>query len=206
MADSTSMRTVLVTGFESFGVHSRNPTGDAIRVLSADPELMRVASFLVLPVTWRGAPEILVARRWRERSLGCLAFGLAAKSSEMRIERAAYNVSAADAVDNAGVRGTGEPLVPGSPEIVHASRHADAIRDALIAVGAPVVDSNDPGRYICNATYYAALCAGSQFGFDALFVHVPPTRSSGGVLADETLRAWMRGAILRYAAVLQSPK
>jgi hypothetical protein len=41
--------------------------------------------------------------------------------------------------------------------------------------------------------------------FDALFVHVPTTVTSGGTLADATVRAWMRDAIVAFAK-LASPR
>ncbi len=199
------MRPLLVSGFEAFGGGARNATRDALRVLSADPELMAIASFVVLPVTWRGAASVLRARRLREGARAVLAFGMAGPPHEMRVERYAYNEMRAPMADNAGIRCDGDAIdAHGVARIETRGDHADRVRAALDSKGVPATDSHDPGRFVCNATYFAMLTAAALEGFDTLFVHVPATATSGGSLADATVRVWMRDTVVAYAALFAS--
>lgn len=203
MAYSLGVKTILVTGFEVFGDHASNPTGDAVRAFFAAPELRRIGSFLVLPVTWRGAAQVLLAKRAREHARGVISFGLSPRATELRIERVAFNQTERGLVDNAGEPGTGEALVSGAPDrLVTSSLVGDGVRDALVQRRIPVVDSDDPGRYVCNATYYSTLLAARSGGFASLFVHVPPTVVTGREAPVNTLHDWIREAVLAFARVM----
>jgi pyroglutamyl-peptidase len=202
---SRAMRRLLVSGFEAFGNAARNPTADAVRALSADPELMAIASFVVLPVTWDGAAAVLRARRVREGARAWLGFGVAGPEHRVRVERFAYNEARSSMRDNAGVLRCGEPLrVGGEARFEAQADLADGLRAALEKRGVPVVDSRDAGRYVCNATYYAMASAARSEGFEALFVHVPQTASSGGTIVDATVRAWTREAIVAFEALTRA--
>ena len=186
-------RRLLVTGFERFGPHRVNPSALAARVLeqrSSRAELCVRA--LVLPVTYAGAAHVLRARVGAERPCAVLMLGLAAGETHLRVECDAYDETDATRADNAGsVRG-GAQLVGAGPARVRARRASlDAVHDALVSAGAPVAFSSDPGRYVCNAAYFAAL---TTLPVPAVFVHVPSTRAVGGALADETLAAWLDAA------------
>lgn len=190
---------LLVSGFEAFAHHPSNPTAEAVRRLERERRLAARAAFVVLPVTWRGAARVLLARAAREGARGCLLFGLAARATTMRVERCAYNVMDARGADNAGVLRQAEAIVEGGAEVHRARGPLEEIHAALVGVGAPVDYSDDPGRFVCNATYYQVLAA----GVPAVFVHVPPTRAVGGSVDDEALLGWMRAAVEGYLAALE---
>jgi pyroglutamyl-peptidase len=194
--------TIVVTGFEAFGAYPLNPTAEVVRRLARAPLPTGRLVPLVLPVTWSGAAAVLLARMAREGAHGCLLFGLAAESRAMRVERCAHNRMEAGGADNAGVQLQGESIVPEGAAQLWTDGPYEAVQAALVEAGAPVAYSDDPGRFVCNATYYRALA--TEAGRRAVFVHVPATRALGGALEEATLAAWMQAAIEGYLAGLRA--
>jgi pyroglutamyl-peptidase len=186
--------TLLVTGFERFGTHADNPTAEAVRALARAGSFEGRAAFAVLPVTYGGAFAVLRARAERERVRACLLFGLGNRPA-VCVERAAYNATEAAVADNAGDVRAGAPLREGGVDAVQTRGPLEAVRDALAGAGAPVVLSDDPGRYVCNATYYRVLTAEAPWAPASLFVHVPPTEALGGKYPQRALEQWVSAAV-----------
>lgn len=195
MPGGAGSNTLLVTGFEPFGDDAVNPTGDAVRALAAARPWGDRVRFAVLPVTWSGASRVLLARADHDDVDACLMFGVAGPAPALRVERTAWNLADAKIPDNAGVTRRDEPLDARGPARAQTAYDVDALCDALAAQDVPATRSDDPGRYICNALYYAALTARRRWSRDALFVHVPATRALGGVVAEADARAWIERAI-----------
>ena len=63
-----------------------------------------------------------------------------------------------------------------------------ALDAAMAAHGVLVEASDDPGRFVCNALYYAALSAGRPWSAYSVFVHVPPRERDVGVALQEAVR------------------
>lgn len=192
---NTARGALLVTGFEPFGADAVNPTGDVVRALGAARPWGDRVRFAVLPVTWSGAPKVLLARADHDDVDACLMFGVAGPDPALRLERTAWNLAHAKIPDNAGVTRHDVPLDARGPASAQTAYDVDALRDALAAQRVPAERSDDPGRYLCNATYYAALTARRRWSRDALFVHVPATRALGGVVSEDDVRAWIERAI-----------
>ncbi len=197
------MPVLLVTGFEAFGDHPANPTADGVRALARDPAFESRVAFAILPVTFAGAPAVLRARMRRERVIACVMFGLAAGERDVRVEYAAYSEGDPSLVDNSGlVRKAVEQ--PHGPVRVVAGALVEIAEEALRRVSAPVRISGDPGRYVCNATYYAALQANAPRSSSAVFVHVPATRSIGGEFEDDVVQRWMRAVVAGVLADVEA--
>lgn len=179
---------ILVTGFEPFVAAAENPSGDCVAALRAEGDDGATA-WSVLPVTWAGAARALVARADREAVRGCLMFGLATGAKALRVEGAAYNQAAAPVADNAGfVRGA-EMLRPDGPGVLRPTGlEVGDLVVAMAARGVSVEASDDPGRFVCNALYYAALSAGRPWSPYSVFVHVPPRERDVGVALQEAVR------------------
>ncbi len=202
---------VLLTGFEPFPAASSgsNASGEAVRAvgtgdLEADLRdrvaLMRV----VIPVEWDTAPawiEELIARCEPDV---VISFG---QGGGLDIETTSYNLKDASTrswqVDNRGLIFAGSPIVAGGPSKRMTTLPAEAIVAALQAAGfASAETSTDPGRYICNNTFYYTSHAAEQLAatrqVDVGFVHLPPDRDVSDAERAELAR--LVGVIVSTAA------
>ncbi|CAO1619905.1 unnamed protein product [Parajaminaea phylloscopi] len=73
-----------------------------------------------------------------------------------------------------------------SPSVMSTDLNVDALVERLAKLGhQPVASSTDPGRYVCDFTYYTSLVAASQRGgrnkTKVLFVHIPPAGQPHGI-------------------------
>ncbi len=153
------MSGVLVTGFEPFGDNEVNPSQLIAQELGG----------VVLPVSYaRAADELKRAIGERDPDL-VVSFGLAAKRTEICVERFALNADEVENVDNEGVS-SAEAIAPEGPLAYRATIPVDDIVAALRAEGVPAAPSRDAGGYLCNHVFYTLMHAGVRGGF----VHVPP--------------------------------
>lgn len=174
---------VHLTGFEAFAGAEVNASWLAVQHLPEALDLPGGPTLLtreLLPVTFVDAPAAS-RRTIIETGPDILVHvGVDDTARAVRLETAAANWAQACLPDNSGHRARGEELVPGAPTRLHATWHAAALVGRLTAAGHCVERSEDAGRYVCNATFYAALDAGrllERKGRHAPvtgFVHVPP--------------------------------
>ena len=170
------MGRILVSGFEPFGGERVNPSVmiceglDGEEILPARPEggpegrresgreSVR-ASSVVLPVTWDGAVEKLVAaargQAGGDRLLAVVMLGQAGGSPGLAVERLAVNV--ANGLDNAGEQRAENAVVPGGPIAYPSTLPLGAIVAAVEACGLPAFISNTAGTYLCNYVFYGFL-------------------------------------------------
>jgi pyroglutamyl-peptidase len=144
--------TALLTGFGPFRNWTENSSEAAARALAAARPGLRIA---VLPVDHAAAPQALADAVAAHRPRALLLTGLA-NEGRLRLElRARRPEHVAD----------GPTLLPGLWPWA-------AALDAMRATGAPARLSDDPGRYVCETTYWSALAAGHAPL--TAFLHVPP--------------------------------
>ena len=155
------MKKILITGFEPFGTDSRNPSGEAVSLLSdtADHKLYK----LTLPVTWQGA-FVALSAAWDEIDPdGILMVGLAGGADRIRIERVGINLCGA-IKDNDGLYPDGSSDIPTEAPVSEdganayfATYNEKEILSALKANGIPAAYSYSAGTYICNYILYSSL-------------------------------------------------
>jgi len=190
---------ILVSGFEPFATVLRNPSGDCVASLRAEGFGGNQIVWTVLPVTWSGAGRVLTARADRESVAGCLMFGVSS-ATRLRVERRAFNLAAARLEDNAGICCLDQPLCVGATaSTAPQGLDLEALVSRLRNDGVEVDGSDDPGRYICNALYYAALTAERPWSAYSVFVHVPPTGAEG----MPALQGAIRQVVKAYRAALK---
>ncbi len=192
---------MLVTGFEPFAGDSHNPSGSGVARLARQQAQGRWPKvvFGVLPVTWTAAPEALRRLCDEVHPDAVLMFGLAATANTLRVERRAFNSAGEGLTDNDGVQGTGAPLVPDAEPSVMTEADIGVFAMDLATAGVPVEISDDPGRFLCNAVYHAALTGCQDSAARTVFVHVPATRAVGGTLDDAVVEGWIETAVAVYA-------
>ncbi|MBI3637531.1 MAG: pyroglutamyl-peptidase I, partial [Candidatus Rokubacteria bacterium] len=150
---------ILLTGFEPFGGHRRNPSEEVVKALDGRRIGAAVVRGAILPVhhdeAWARFEPLLhdVAPR------GILHVGLAGGRARIALERVALNVMDYEIADNAGFQARGEPCVAGGPAAYFSTLPLPAMRDALVADGIPACISHTAGTFLCNQMLYRTLHA-----------------------------------------------
>lgn len=164
------MRAVLVTGFGPFPGMPANPSAALARAVGAalrrraGPE----ARVLVLRTAYAAIPGTL-RPALAEAPAAVLMLGVATRARRVRVEVCARNRASRLLPDAAGRPAARLDLDPWGPP----ARRSPAAAEALAVLRRHGLDarlSNDAGRYLCNASYYAALAAPCP----VLFMHIPP--------------------------------
>jgi pyroglutamyl-peptidase len=168
---------ILVTGFEPFPGAPYNPTQPLVARLTRlrRPAFADVAlSGHIFPVTYsavdRQLPELL--REVRPHAL--LMFGLATRTSYLRIETRARNAVTTlwpDA-DHTRVR---KGSIADHADAMCFGPHTDKLLRAALGTGIDARSSRDAGSYLCNYLSWRAIEATCRDGGPHLtaFIHVP---------------------------------
>lgn len=165
---------MLLTGFESYGGHAINPSGDIARLLDGmEIAGVRVAG-RILPVVHAGLADRIGALIEETSPRAVICLGLDPGESSIRLERVAANILDFDIADNAGDVLQG-PVVEGGTTALQSTLPLPAIESRLRAADIPVRRSEDAGRFVCNALMYHALqAAGRRRPAPACgFIHLP---------------------------------
>jgi pyroglutamyl-peptidase len=163
---------ILVTGFGPFGPNGENPTALLMDRLAGRDGIVTA----VLPVEYRTSILRFEALLTEHRPDAAIAFGLAAKSDRILIERVALNLDDAILPDNAGLLRQGERIAGDGPVGYWSTLPVDRLIAALQSAGLPASGSGHAGGYVCNHLFYGVRhgleCAGSAMPMG--LIHVPP--------------------------------
>jgi pyroglutamyl-peptidase len=183
---------LLVTGFGPFPGAPFNPTGPLVarllrlrRPALDDVEL----SGHIFPVTYgavdRELPELLA----RRRPQALLMFGLASRTSWVRIETRARN-AVTTLWPDAGHTRVRKGSIAGGADAMMFGPHTTKLLRAADGSGVDARSSRDAGSYLCNYLSWRAIEATcSETGPDlAAFVHVPLVARSGAPQRQGTHR------------------
>jgi len=172
-------RPILVTGFEPFGGGSFNPSAAIAMALDGLAANRFPVAGRVLPVVFDGHGARLAALSAELRPAAILAFGLHGKTDRIHLERIGWNEASFDIPDNAGAVRQGEEIEAGGPLARASGLPLPAIARALEQAGHSCRYSDDPGRYLCNATAYLLRPLAPVSGF----IHVPPADDGSAAMA-----------------------
>lgn len=190
---------ILLTGFEPFGSHWSNISWEVARLLQAEARSGCDVRSLMLPVSYERAWEEL-KRELIGRQYDCvLMLGLAAKRTDICLERLAINIDDADMADNDGIQRSGMLIERESPAAYFTTLPIIQMREVLNGQGYHVKISNNAGSYVCNHLYFQALhWAKLQENAPEMgFVHLPDNKTD---LMNENLYKTMSSAIEFLAA------
>lgn len=168
-------RPILLTGFEPYGGHDRNPAQAVAEALHGT----RIAGSPVhghtLAVRYDSIAEAITTLIHRHDPCLVLCLGLSPGEPMLRLERLAVNVLDCETADNAGTVVQGRPIDPSGPGTLSSTLPWPAIRQRLLARGLPARPSNHAGLFLCNAVLYLALqaCATRRSPPPCGFVHLP---------------------------------
>jgi len=169
---------ILLTGFGPFPGGPFNPTMPLVDRLirlrrPALSEVERIGH--IFPVIYQAVDQQLPALLARHRPHALLMFGLASRTSYIRVETRARNAVTALWPDASQNRPRQQSIVAGSQAQVFGPHTALLFR-AASETGLDVRLSRDAGSYLCNYLSWRAIeaaNAGDGPGITA-FIHVPP--------------------------------
>ena len=185
-----AQRRLLITGFDSFGGASLNPSWLAVEQLPdriGDFELCK----LQIHTVFGAAGESVLAKAAQFRPHVILCVGQAGGRDAVTPERIAVNIRDARIPDNAGFQPDGQPVIPGGPaayfSTVPVVEMARAIREAQV----PGAVSNSAGTFVCNDVLYTLLHHYAGTDVKAGFIHVPflPEQGSPSLPLERTIAA-----------------
>jgi pyroglutamyl-peptidase len=174
---------ILITGFGPFPGAPHNPTIPLVaRLLRLRRPAFSEVEFSghIFPVTYKAVDRELPQLLAKHQPHALLMFGLASRTSYVRIETRARNAVTMlwpDA-DHTSVR---KGSIAGGADARMFGPHTAKLLRAAVATGIDARASRDAGSYLCNYLSWRAIEAsraddGPRF---AAFVHVPPIARNG---------------------------
>jgi pyroglutamyl-peptidase len=148
---------ILVTGFEPYGGHGRNPAFEAMRALDGriiERVLIRGRG---LPVSMTRLKPALAALFDEAEFAAIISLGLQPGASVIQIERSASNLADFEIADNDGLSFRDASVSANGPAARLATLPLRAIERALLAAGIPARLSASAGTFLCNACLYCCL-------------------------------------------------
>lgn len=196
---------MLLTGFESYGGHAINPSGEVAKLLDGEEIAgIRIAG-RILPVVHAGLADRMGALIEETSPRAVICLGLDPGEPSIRLERVAANLLDFEIADNAGdvLRG---PVVEGGTDALHSTLPLAAIETRLRAAGIPVRSSESAGRFVCNALmYHALLAAGRRRPAPTCgFIHLPFLPEQAGDAASLPLDRMVEAVRLAIRTTLEA--
>lgn len=192
---------LLVTGFGPFPRVPRNPSERLARAVAAHPRLRLLgieARALILATTYPAVDAALMPALRDMAPDAVLMLGVAARRRHVSLETRAVNRVSRLFPDASGRVAARLAYRPGEPHVRRARAPVPGLLRALRAAGLDARPSRDAGRYLCNASSYAAL---GETSAPTVFVHVPLPRSHARRDRRPTLGQMERG-LLEAALIL----
>jgi len=170
--------TVLLVGFGRFPRAAFNPTGPLVRCLASRrrPALLQVTRIAhVLPTSYRCVEDELPDLIARYRPDVIILFGLAQRSTCVRIETRATNRRSQLFPDVEGCVADSPRIRRGAALWMCSKAPHRRLCAAARAAGVSARLSHDAGRYLCNFAYWLALERATEADGPRLvqFIHVP---------------------------------
>lgn len=166
---------ILVTGFEPYGGHGRNPSFEAMQALDGrNIEGVTIVGRR-LPVSLARLRPALGAILDEAEFAAVISLGLQPGAAVIHIERNAANLADFDIADNDRLNVRDRRLSDHGPAARLATLPLRAIERALLAAGIPARLSASAGTYLCNACLYCCLEAIEASRQPTLcgFLHLP---------------------------------
>lgn len=165
---------VLVTGFDSFGGQSVNPSAALASAVDGQEIAGGIVRGRQLPVSFRDIGGRLDAVIAEVDPVAIICLGVFPGEPVIRLERLAANFADFGIADNDGMVAHG-PVMTNGPDAIRATWPVRDIQQRLLASGIPARISDTAGSFLCNATLYRALAAFSHRVVPPPvgFLHVP---------------------------------
>ena len=166
------MKKLLITGFDSFGENTVNPSWEAVRNLPEQVDEYMLCK-LQIPTIFGKAADMILEKAEEFQPDLILCIGLAGGRGAVTPERIAVNIRDARIPDNAGFQPNGDPVAPDGPAAYFTTVPVVQMSAAIRAAGIPSAVSNSAGAFVCNDVLYALLHRFSGTETRVGFIHVP---------------------------------
>jgi pyroglutamyl-peptidase len=184
---------ILVTGFGPFPHVRVNPTARLAEAVACRLAASGLdAKALILETSYAGGLPALRAELAKQQPKAVLMLGLAARARFIRVELLARGHASRLHPDVSGkAPDPNGQQAPALPALTTANPHAALA--ALRRHGLRSRLSPSAGRYLCDASYAAALAATKDTGVPVIFIHVPWLRPEAGVRPRDCIEAFRPG-------------
>ncbi|EDY36644.1 pyrrolidone-carboxylate peptidase [Aciduliprofundum boonei T469] len=168
---------VLLTGYEPFGGHKKNPTMDIVAALEGKKIKNAEVYGKILPVSVKRAGPEIDKVLYELKPDVVISLGLAPTYTSITVERVGLNLVDARIPDNDGEQPMDMPIVEDAPLAYLATLPTREIVEELKKNGIPAVLSYSAGTYLCNYALFKVLHYASEHGYpkSAGFIHIPYT-------------------------------
>ncbi len=196
-------KTILITGFGPFPGVPDNPSEKLVKRAA---QLRLADNFSVqarvLPTEFGAAGKALRQAIAEVKPDIVICFGVAARSGQIRVERAAWNTVTTERKDAAGCTAQSAVVCDGGPDGYGATLPVEKIVEALNRRGLWSVGSDSAGDYLCNAVFYELMheIATSGAHVRGGFIHIPMPRAGKALSAGGLLDAAMIAVRMSLAA------
>jgi pyroglutamyl-peptidase len=163
---------LLLTGFEPFLGEKINPSQMLVEAVNSSGDFPWVDT-LILPVSFKSCPEILLQKFSPDEHDGVLMLGQASGRDVMSLERVALNWVEARAADETGYIPPTGPIDGRLREAYFSKWPLGEFRKHLETQKVPVEISLSAGGFVCNYLYFRMSAAMSWTAKPCMFMHVP---------------------------------
>lgn len=153
----SSMRSVLLTGFDPFGGASVNPSALAVQQVASRGIPDARVIMAILPTVFGKSSDLLRDLLRTQRPDLVICTGQAGGRTALSLERIAVNVDDARIPDNEGAQPVDRPVVAGGPAAYFTKLPIKAMHAALLSAGIRSEVSQTAGTFVCNHVFYALL-------------------------------------------------
>lgn len=164
---------LLLTGFEPFLGEKINPSQKLVEAISEDPEFQSWVSGLVLPVSFKKAPDLVMDAMTEGSFDAVLMLGQASGRDKISLERTAVNWVETTHADENGYRPPVGRIDSQAEQAFFSDWPLDKMKKKLEDKKIPVEISFTAGAFVCNYLYFRTSCELSLMKKSSLFVHVP---------------------------------
>jgi pyroglutamyl-peptidase len=192
-----SLPKILVTGFGPFPGVRKNPSAVLATKIIRSRRLTGFARIdgAVIPTVY---DEVFFTFRKMieaEKPDAILMFGVAARTTHLRIETRARNYAGQFYPDAEG-RKAPQTLILHAPNFLRVNAPVETLAAAVRATGIAARTSTDAGRYICNAALFTALDTVARMPKKppTVFVHIPMPKRCGRAPDPRPTAAQLRRA------------
>jgi pyroglutamyl-peptidase len=197
---------ILITGFGPFPGAPYNPTEPLVMALARPrhPFAHVRRAVHIFRVSYEAVDRELPALLAREKPDVLVMFGLAGRTTHVRIETRARNAYARRLPDVGGHVPVAATIVPDAPATLPLRAPGQRLLKAAQSAGVPAALSRDAGRYLCNyLCWRAAEAAGDGAPRLTAFIHVPIVRR-GRVLQSRRRALTLDDLIRAGEAIVQA--
>jgi len=175
MADHSKKQCVVVTGFGPFEGHQVNASWECVKELEKIGLGGKINIIICeIPVAYKKAKSIIPALWEKHNPLLMVHVGVSGQASEITLETLAHNdgylrpdVESSMPEDCMCISDSCHEVIQSEIDMNQVCQKVNQTRDLKVKS----VVSDDPGRYLCDFTYFLSL---HQDKSRSAFIHVPP--------------------------------